>query len=613
MTTKKRAGTMSKTTGKRSPRKRLLVANQSQPPTDLTPQASGHVADTNGNGVHKTREDIEFQQKEHDFVFNLFTTRRNWERQLLDDRRSINAECGYPDEITLEKYRDLYDRESIATKSVEVLPKKSWALPPTITEDEDPDTETAFELAWEGLGKQLSGETRIDSATGEPTREGWLKTENTHPIWSYLLRADILSGIGHYSVILLGFDDINDSDKGMEQPVQSGEGRKLLFIRVFDEVLAPIGAFEVDPTNPRFGQPSHYNINFNDPKNTSASATASATSGVVLTTKKVHWSRVIHIADNLDTNEVFGVPRMQSIYNRLYDLRKMYGGSAEMYWRGAFPGISLESHPQLGPDASFDTGNVKEMMDLYSNGLQRYITLEGASANSLAPQVVDPTPQIDVQITAICIILSIPKRVFMGSERGELASGEDHEEFNTVLQERQTNYLSPRIIAPVVDRLIMVGVLPEPEEGYTVEWPDLNTVSDLDKSIIAKSRAETFATYLQGGVESLIPPMEFLTEEMGYTEEKAEAVLESAMQRIEDEERIEDLTAPEPEPVEAGAMDLLKQKQTGDQSIERIRAGARKTVSNEELQDVINEFNLSPSEAAEVLALHDEEVEDEGK
>ena len=597
----------------------------------MTPVAS------NGNGpvfrqgmlTGVTDKDLIFQERAHEHYHNAMLTRRNFEREMLDKRRSINDECGYPDrgELGITQFKQLYEREGIATKVVEIMPKKSWTVQPTLTEDEDPEVETEFELAWEQLGKDLASantmpsksntskvgnianiaiaQLKIEKDEEEDTdennedRSGWLKTENKgHPMWEYLLRVDILSGIGHYGVVFLGFDDVTEKD-GLEKEVKKGEERKLLFVRVFDEELAQITAFETDPTSPRFGQPTIYSITFNDPRDTTEGLAAI---GVSTTTKNVHWTRIIHIADNLGSNEIFGVPRQRPNYNRLHDLKKLYGGSAEMYWKGAFMGLSIESHPQLGPNVKFPD-DMNEQMDLYQQGLQRYLTFEGATANALAPQVVDPSAQIDVQLTAICIQIGCPKRIFMGSERGELASSEDHDEFDEVIQERQENYLTPRVIAPTIDRLISVGVLPEPVEGYSVVWPDKSELSDLDSATVAKTRTEALGLYLEKSVDQLIPPMEYLTKELGYTEEEAEAALDKAMEAIEAEETMGQLMAPD-EPEEdpfTDPMDMLKQKQAGDVDIEKIRQSGRNKVTNEELQDVINEFNLTPEEGARVL------------
>jgi len=219
-----------------------------------------------------------------------------------------------------------------------------------------------------------------------------------------------------------------------------------------------------------------------------------------------------------------------------------------MYWRGAFPGLVIETHPQLGRNFRIDEDKLRDRMENYSNGLQRYLTLLGMSAKSLAPQVSDPTSQINVQIEAICIQLGIPKRVFLGSERGELASSQDDQAWNDRLKFRQNNYITPRIIVPFIDRQISVGVLPIPPKGYHVKWPDLTSQSDQDRATVLVQKAQAYATYVSGQVESIIPPHEWMTKFDNLTEEEATAILEGAARAIEDVPLSTDTVSAESEP-----------------------------------------------------------------
>src|SRR3990167_4660420 len=139
-----------------------------------------------------------------------------------------------------------------------------------------------------------------------------------------------------------------------------------------------------------------------------------------------------------------------------------------MYWRGALNGLSFETHPQLGGDVDTDDDAFKDMIENYRSGLQRDIKTVGYTVKSLAPTVSDPTPFIDGQITAICIKLGMPQRIFMGSERGELASTQDDSSWNDRLKHRQEMYVTPCIIIPFIDRMIATGVLPKPS-GKLVE------------------------------------------------------------------------------------------------------------------------------------------------
>ena len=462
-----------------------------------------------------------FNMITHPMVMNMVQnattlSRARSSEQLLDPRRSIDDECGYKDTSSIgsEDYRLLYDRESVATRTVQVLPMECWKFEPKVVEDEDAEVETEFEKAWDELGQSLLDGSKF-------------KGEEGNILWEYLLRSDVLSGIGTYGCLLLGLDD---GEEDLSREAKNKKNQKLTFLRPFDETLAPITRYEEDQLNKRFGQPLQYNVTFNAPDSRGGGA-----AGVGTTTMEVHWSRIVHVADNLGSSEVFGIPRMQSVYNRLIDLRKLYGGSAEMYWRGAFPGISFESHPQLGGEVTIDTAALKREIEDYQNTLQRYIATTGMTANVLAPQVVDPTPQIQSQIEAICIVLGIPKRIFLGSERGELSSSQDASTWDDRVRHRQNRYLTPRLIVPFIDKLINLGVLPEPK-NYNIVWPNLAALTEVEAATVANMKTEAMAKYIQGGVESLIVPIDYLTKVQGFTDDEATSMVEAAEEAIEETE-----------------------------------------------------------------------------
>lgn len=455
-----------------------------------------------------------------ELVGNALLSRDALFRNYLDPRRDIDDEVGYPktDELTSRIYRVLYDREAIAARVVDVLPDESWMTYPTIFETERPDEETKFEKAWKDLTSELNGGSHFRGEEGSP-------------IWEYLQRLDRLSGIGRFGVLLVGLDDGQD----LEREPQARSGASLLFLRPFDESAVEIARFESDVNNPRFGHPTQYSIELGEPNSESSSRFVETQSSSGSKKVKVHWKRVIHVADNLGNSEVFGIPRMRSVYNRIWDLRKLYAGSAEMYWRGAFPGLSIETNPRLGPNVQVDRSEMRSMMEKYMTGLQRYLTLVGMNAKSLAPQVVDPSKQIEVQLDAIAVKIGVPKRIFKGSERGELASSQDDAMFNDRLRARQNGYLSPRVIAPFVDRLINLGVLPKPSQGFRISWPDLESLTDDERAQVAERRSRAMMSYTTGGVSAIMEPIDFLTRELGYTKGEAESILENVQDSLEEE------------------------------------------------------------------------------
>jgi hypothetical protein len=446
---------------------------------------------------------LEKLRLENEMVSNTLLMRGEFFRKLLDPRRSIEDECGFPKigYIDPEVYVQLFEREAVAARVVEVFPKECFQVMPSVYEDDDEEVVTPWEEAVSNLGMKLRGE------------QSYYNGREENPLMRYLYLADVEARKGSYGIILLGlkdgnwsqpapgFDEVNSTGVGDDEPLATEKGigklgdptrnhgiysftlntdkaveagQELLYLRVFPEHLAPVTRFEANPTSPRFGAPLQYLITLNDPRNTQWTGI-----GLSAATLSVHWSRVIHVCDG----ETFGIPAMRPVLNNLLSLRKLYGGSGEMYWRGAFPGYSFETVPQLGGDVQLDRQGLLDDYENYSNGLQRAMVLMGLQMKSQSPQVVDPTAQINTQIEAICIQLGIPKRVFMGTERGELASSQDDKAWNDRLRQRQATYITPKIIVPFFDRLIALGVLPKPskEVGF------INVEGDVDIGSTART------------------------------------------------------------------------------------------------------------------------------
>jgi len=97
-------------------------------------------------------------------------SRSSFTDKTLDPRRSINDECGYKEtaRITEYDYRELYDRESIATRVVQVLPMECWKIAPMIFETEDVGNITEFEKAWEKLAISLLNDSKFIGEEGSP-------------------------------------------------------------------------------------------------------------------------------------------------------------------------------------------------------------------------------------------------------------------------------------------------------------------------------------------------------------------------------------------------------------------------------------------------------------
>lgn len=490
---------------------------------------------------------------------------RTMPRALLgeraDRRRNYNEEYGWPaDEspVDQEVYQRLFERFSIAAKVVEVMARESWLVRPEVYEDENPEVVTPFEQAWADLSRTLRGQ------------QSYFVGKEANPIWEYLRRADEISGVGRYGVLLLGLDDgldLNRPAAGFEEKgslpadadprggmkvtappggfsvnrhgryelkvnAQATAGRKLLYLRTLPESMATISKYETNPTSPRYGQPTEYNLSLSGIGQDSEAAVGSMS--ISQGSTPVHWSRCIHLADvhhQASPNETFAVPRMRPVLDHLLDLRlKLYGGCPEMYFQGAMPGLSFETTPGF-EDADIDLDDMRVEIENYSNGLQRFLRLVGVTVRQLAPQVSDPTPQISVLLEAIAIKIGMPKRKLTGSERGSLASTQDDATWDDRLKERCLDYVSPRVIAPFVDRCIAVGVLPPPQQFF-IHWPDRTSQTAQEMAAVTVAKTQALVQYVQGGVWRLMAPRDFFVGVMGYSPAEAQDLIDNAREQI---------------------------------------------------------------------------------
>jgi hypothetical protein len=440
-------------------------------------------------------------------VFNSYLSGRAALAKELDPSRSraitIDAECKYPETLNINDFRYMWLRNGVAQRVVSSYSEECWTTDPEVYEKEGPD-----ETPWDEALDELDDEFQL---------------------WSTLEELDVYSGIGCFGIMLIGIDDgkeLSDPIEGLEsegktlKPVGS---HNLLYLKVFSEMHVQVSTWEQDKTNPRYGRPILYSVTLNPFPQTSQNSQDNQQTGQQV---QVHWTRVIHLAAEHNQS------RMHSVYNHLLDLKKVGGGSAEMFWRGAFPGMSFEVDPDfIAAGATIDPEKMREEFTKYSEGLQRYLALTGVTAKTLSPQVVDPAPHVDSILRLISIAKKIPKQILEGSESAVLASAQYAKAFNKRLNRRRKQYCTPHLIRATIDRFIVLGILPF-VESYHVEWDDLNSSTEKEKADLSEIITNTLAKYIQGGVEGLVDPRMYLVEVMGWEEEVVDKILQSMQNDI---------------------------------------------------------------------------------
>jgi hypothetical protein len=423
--------------------------------------------------------------------------------------RNLYTALGYPTSLSFARYNSRFARQDVARRVITAFPEATWKTKPIIRDDLE-SKQSAFEKAVKEL---------VDD----------------HNLYHYLYRLDILSRIGQYGVMLLGLSG-TANDKALKNPVFEKRGKKghsLLYLQPYSQEHASITKLVKEVKDERFGLPELYDVTVS----VETSNISGVTSGRVVTsesrTLEVHWSRLIHVTPDAMESDVYGTPVLKAIYNRLQDLELVSGGSSEMFWRGAFPGISFEADGDV--ELPSESAMEDEIED-YIHGVSRYLRLQGVKTRTLEPNIVSAKDQINVIISLISGATGIPQRILMGSERGELASTQDKANWEDRVDERRTNFAEPMILRPTIDRFIDLGILPEPKDGsYSVSWPDISALTLEQKSEVAERFAKALKAYIEAGVHEVVPPVSFLVDFMGFERSKAEEMVMEAMTAIEEE------------------------------------------------------------------------------
>lgn len=399
--------------------------------------------------------------------------------------RDLYTALGYKRNLTFHDYNAFYTRNDIARAVVNNPVDASWRLHPVVSEIDA--RETAFESAWKDLITRLR-------------------------LYQRFIRLDILTGIGEYGVLLLGLNDVKER-KDFTKPVATNTELSLLYTQAFAENNAVIATLDNDPKSERYGKPETYTL------------TLGINGDSRTDTITVHHSRVIHVVENPLENDIYGAPRLECVYNRIQDLEKLAGGSAEMFWLGARPGYAAiaDADAQFG---DLDMDAMQTQLDEFDNNVRRWLQLKGMTIKDLSPQVSSPAEHVDVQLTLISAATKQPKRILIGSERGELASSQDERAWAYITEARRINYCEPVIMRPFIDKCTLYGVLPMPSSGkYNIDWPPLATPSAKEKAEVGRIKSTTLKEYVTIPTASgILPPEMFLEKFLDFTYDEIEQV-----------------------------------------------------------------------------------------
>ena len=374
--------------------------------------------------------------------------------------RNVDTALGYKTDLTIADYRKRYYRNPVAKRIVEVYPRSTWR------------------------GKVVEVWDLVDNPnTITPFEEEWMRFARKHKVWPTFQKADIIGGLGHYSVILIGAPGKYETELPKSL---TGRTDPILFLQPYAE--DDIEILEVDLTegSARYGEPLFYNLK-RQPQNT-ASTNAKTT---IPFAKKIHWSRVILLAEGANEDRFHGIPRLQPVWNRLDDLDKVVGGGAEAAWRRADPGYQFNIDPNIRVTPE-EKEQMREEIDDFIHNYKKVIRTRGVTMTTQNASVTNFGPNADSIINQICSGISVPKRLLIGSEQGEMASTQDRNNWAERVKDRRTEYAGPFVVDQLIQRLIDYNYLPKPKDDtWEVQWPQAADMSDDERIDSGKKMAET--------------------------------------------------------------------------------------------------------------------------
>lgn len=404
--------------------------------------------------------------------FNSFTNRLG---SLLGfshgDKRDTYSIYGYPDELGstngFDRMFAMSRREGISNRITHGVAKTCWRDGFELLSDpEDPETtEMVDDLE---LLKQIGMVAKLEAA-------------------------DILNRIGRFSVLLVGVPDSLE----LKDPIGRANPNQLdqIYFKAFAYDGITINEWDKDETSPRFGLPLIYQVNRGNNTQRHEKDTAGTR------TLNVHWSRIVHLNENGLVSDIEGMGALEPVFNRILDLDKTVGGSAEAYFRNARGKIAYEIDPTFSADLLNIEGSKEAFNDAaeeFTNQWKDHTVAIGAKVKTLPTIHESPLDTVKVIIWSISGYTGIPGRILTGEGAGQLAGSEDQMAYNQLIADRQRQKCATWAwgVLKILDEAGMIALDPKWKLIFTQQKPateqqqvsmDLQRADTLLKVTTAKS------------------------------------------------------------------------------------------------------------------------------
>jgi len=386
--------------------------------------------------------------------------------------RDMYAVFGYPDELQWEDFFELYRRHGIATRLTRGIARSCWRDVPTIEIDEKPV-----------MVEELNALIR-------------------KKLFRKLEQADTLNRIGRFSVMFVGIPDGNDP----AMPLGRARGKDAInsvFFQAYSERGTEVVQWETDVASPRFGMPVVYQLNVIGVENERLRSDT--------TTRNVHWTRIVHLAEDALDNDLEGLSSLEPVYNFIIDLIKSEGGSSEAYWRNARRVLAFQVRKGYGNATPEQLTQLRTDIEEFTNGWRDGLHLGNVDVQQLETSHADPKETILGAFKLISGSTGIPMRILTGEGGGQTAGNEDKASYNQLIKDRQEMMCSDWLFQTltITGNAGLHALLPL---NAVVVWAENQALNEIDKSVVRKNNAQALAfasgaiSPVTGGFDGVLSP-----------------------------------------------------------------------------------------------------------
>ncbi|TBL47988.1 DUF1073 domain-containing protein [Obesumbacterium proteus] len=376
-------------------------------------------------------------------------------------RTKLWDEFGYPETVNFDNYYRVYERNAVAHAAVHKLLDSCWTDNPTIID---------------GAKKKEAEETT-------DWEESTTKLLSKH--WAKLKDADRRNLVGRYSAVLLQIKDGREWYQPVDKNVVKALGDKALvkLIPAWEAQIKP-GNFDIDTQSDSYGQPVNYSFN-------EQPVGDDGTYGIVRSVT-VHPDRVIILCEGSeDENMLAGVPLLRAGFNKLLDIEKTSGGSAEGFLKNASRQLGIEFSKETdinslikqAKDEGFDKlgDAMNDKIRRMNSGTDSALVMQAGQASVLSVAAADPTPTWTAAANEFSASIQCPFTIQFGQQTGRLASDEDKNEWAKRCNGRRWGFLT-NYITRVIERFWTLGIIEPPTNGeVSLVWSDLLAPSEKEK------------------------------------------------------------------------------------------------------------------------------------